>query len=171
MRRILTRVLVSAFLITGIAAVSHAADSSAATQSNKDPGNAAAPQKLPAEYEEQFKDIKAASKIPPEGAAASCAELKKGLKEDFEKIMQTMRELTEEKKKGKVGAVATMKGMWALKSIVWVAYRSITGPEQCMKEFEKENEQQFEALKKEIDAMTKEISENNGPASAPAPSK
>jgi hypothetical protein len=173
MRRILVLVLVSAVLSASIAAGSDAASSSTTAQSDKDSGSAAGPQKLPAEYEEQFKDIKAASKIPPEGASASCAELKKGLKEDFDKIMQTLRGLNEErkKKKGKLGVIETTKGIWALKSIAWFAYRLITGPEQCMKEFEKENEQQFEATTKEIEEMTKEITENNGPEKAPAPAK
>jgi hypothetical protein len=173
MRRILVLAIVSAVLLTGIAAGSDAANSDPAARSDKDSGNAVAPQKLPAEYEEQFKDVKAASKIPPEGADASCAALKKGLKEDFDKIMQTLRALNEvrKKKKGKLGVIETTKGMWALKSTAWFAYRLVTGPEQCMKEFEKENEQQFEATTKEIEEMTKEINENNGPASAPAPLK
>jgi hypothetical protein len=173
MRRILVPALVSALLIAGIAAFSDAADSNTTTRSSKDPGSAAVPQKLPAEYEEQFKDVKAASKIPAEGASASCEELKKGLNEDFDKIMQTLRGLNEErkKKKGKPGVIETTKGMWALKSIVWVAYRMVTGPEQCMKEFEQENKQRFEATTKEIEEMTKEINENNGPEKAPAPSR
>ncbi len=170
-QRILALAFVSAILITGIAAGSDAANSNTTAQSNKDPGSAAGPQKLPAEYEERFKDVKAASKIPPEGVAASCAELKKGLKEDFDKIMQTLRTLSAENKKKKLGVIATMKGIGALKSIAWVAYRMITGPEECMKEFEQENKQEFEALTKEIEAMTKELNEKDGPEKAPAPSR
>jgi hypothetical protein len=172
-RRILVPALVSAFFSTGIAAVALAADSNTTTQSNKDSGSAAVPKKMPAEYEEQFKDVKAASKIPPEGAAASRAELKKGLKEDFDKIMQTLRGLNEarKQKKGKLGVIETTKGMWALKSVAWVAYRMVTGPEECMKEFEQENKQQFEATTKEMEEMTKEINENNEPEKAPAPSR
>lgn len=129
-------------------------------QSSNAPANVASPSKLPPEFQEQFKDVMAASSIPPEGASVSCAEFKKGLNSDMDKIMQAIRDLAEAKKKGYMGVIATMKGIWALKSVAWVAFRYVTGPEQCVKEFEQENEQQFEAMTKEIEAMTKEVNEN-----------
>jgi hypothetical protein len=52
-----------------------------------------------------------------------------------------------------------MKGIRALKAVAWVAFRNATGPEQCVKEFEKENEKRFEAMTKEIETLTEEIKE------------
>jgi hypothetical protein len=126
-------------------------------QSSNPPANVAGPSKLPPEFQEQFKDVMAASSIPPEGASASCPDFKKGLNSDMDNIMQAIRELAEAKKKGDLGVLATLKGMRVLKSVGWVAYRHVTGPEQCVKEFDKENEKRLEAMTKEINAMTEEI--------------
>lgn len=125
-------------------------------QSSNAPVNVA-PSGLPPEVQEQFKDVAAASSIPPEGTSASCVEFKAGLNSDMDKIMQAIRDLAEAKKKGELGVLATMKGMWALKSVSWFAYRHITGPEQCVKEFDKENEKRFEDMTKEINALTEEV--------------
>lgn len=113
--------------------------------------------KLPPEYKEQFKDIINSSSIPPEGSTASCSEFKSGLNKDVDKIMQTIRDLAAEKKKGELGILAKAKGMWALKSVGWVVYRMMNGQEQCVKEFGKENEARFEAMAKEINALTEEV--------------
>ena len=51
------------------------------------PANAARASKLPPEFQEQFKDVMAASSIPPEGASVPCAEFKEGLNRDWDKIM------------------------------------------------------------------------------------
>jgi hypothetical protein len=123
------------------------------------PGSGADPSKLPPEFQEQFKDVAAASSIPAAETSASCAEFKEGMNRDWDKIMQTIRELAEAKKKGELGVLDTMKGIWALKAVAWVAFRNATGSEQCVKEFEKENEKRFEAMTKEIETLTEEIKE------------
>jgi hypothetical protein len=113
--------------------------------------------KLPPEYKDQFKDIMNSSSIPPEGSTASCSEFKSGLNKDMDKIMQTIRALAAEKKKGELGILAKAKGVWTLKSVGWVVFRMMNGQEQCVKEFEKENEARFEAMTKEINALTEEV--------------
>jgi hypothetical protein len=113
--------------------------------------------KLPPEYRDQFKDVMESSSIPPEGSTASCNEFKSGLNQDMDKIMQTIRELAAEKKKGELGILAKAKGIWTLKSVGWVVYRMMNGQEQCVKEYEKENEARFTAMTKEIDGLTAEV--------------
>ncbi len=113
--------------------------------------------KLPPEYKEQFRDIMNSSSIPPEGSSASCSEFKSGLNKDMDKIMQTIRALAAEKKKGELGILAKAKGIWTLKSVGWVVYRMMNGQEQCVKEYQKENEARFEAMTKEINALTEEV--------------
>ncbi len=113
--------------------------------------------KLPPEYKEQFKDVVDASSIPSEGSTASCTEFKSGLNKDIDKIMQAIRELAEEKKKGGLGLLDKAKGIWTLKSVAWVAYRMMNGQEQCVKEFGKENEKRFEDMTKEINKLTEEV--------------
>lgn len=129
----------------------------APTPNSGAPVHSSGPSKLPPEYAEQFKDVIDASSIPPEGGTASCAEFKEGLKKDMDKVMQTMRDLAKKKKEGTLGIGDTMKGIWTLKSVAWVTFRMITGPEQCVKEFEEENKEQHEADTKEIEAMTNDI--------------
>ena len=68
-----------------------------------------------------------------------------------------MRDLAESKKKGSLGVFAYLKGFWMLKSAAWVAFRHETGPEQCVKEFDQENEKRFEAMTKEVNALTEEV--------------
>lgn len=119
--------------------------------------SSADPSKLPPEYREQFKEIMNSSSIPPEGSNASCSEFKSGLNKDMDKIMHTIRELAAEKKKGELGFLAKAKGIWALKSVGWVVFRMMNGQEQCVKEFQKENEARFEAMTKEINTLTEEV--------------
>ena len=133
------------------------ANVAAAGQGSSVPANAARASKLPPEFLEQFKDVTDASSIPPEGASAPCAEFTEGLSRDWDTIMQTMRDLAESKKKGSLGVLAYLKGFWMLKSVAWVAFRHETGPEQCVKEFDKEYEKRFEAMTKEVNALTEEV--------------
>jgi hypothetical protein len=113
--------------------------------------------KLPPEYRDQFKDVMQSSSIPPEGSTASCNEFKSGLNQDMDKILQTIRELAAEKKKGELGILAKAKGIWTLRSVGWVVYRMMNGQEQCVKEYQKENEARFTAMTKEIDGLTAEV--------------
>lgn len=115
--------------------------------------------KLPPEYRDQFKDVMKSSSIPPEGSTASCNEFKSGLNQDMDKILQTIRELAAEKKKGELGILAKAKGIWTLKSVGWVVYRMMNGQEQCVKEYQKENEARFTAMTKEIDGLTAEVND------------
>lgn len=121
------------------------------------PANSPGSSKLPREFQEEFKDVIAASSIPPEAGTASCAEFKEGMKKDTDKVFQTIRELAEKKKKGTLGYTDKLKGVWMLKSFAWAIYRHETGPKQCVTEFDRENEALFKAETKEIEALTAEL--------------
>ncbi len=113
--------------------------------------------KLSQKFQEEFKDVIAASSIPPEGGTASCKEFKEGLKKDIDKVFQTIKELGEAKKKGTLGFSDKLKGTWTLKSLAWFLYRHETGPKQCVQEFDKENEKRLTAEAKEVEALTAEL--------------
>lgn len=69
------------------------------SRSSNAPANVTRASKLPPEFQEPFKDVMAASSIPPEGASVPCTEFKEGLNRDGDKIMQAVRDLAEAKKR------------------------------------------------------------------------
>lgn len=151
--------LSAVLVLIAFCSASHAGPATAETRTDSSgaPVGAAGAPAVPPEYQEEFKGVIAGSAIPPEDASFSCPEFKEGMKKDEDRIMQTMKGLAEAKKKGELGFFETLKGIWTLKSVVWVAVRGLTAPEWCMKEYDKENEQRSQAMIDEINAMTAEV--------------